>query len=101
MIKIVTNLQEQFSVLQKLKSFNRDEIHIYFLYRENMVSDVIDFFNKVMVLSDKYNTTLLLHKDDLEKESVHQIYIKYRGELDIEQVTDKFFDKNKLVMEDV
>jgi len=91
MIKIYTDLQESFGVLQKLKSFEREEMHIYFLYRLNLVDDVIDFFNKVMVLSDRYNTTLLLHEEDLKEEPVRQLQIKYKDEINIEEITDEFY----------
>jgi len=93
MIKIVTDLQEPFGVLQKLKGFNRDEVHLYFLYKLDEVDDVIDFFNKAIILSDRYPTTLLLHKEELKEEPVRQIYIKYKDVIDIEEISDGFYKR--------
>jgi len=93
MIKIVTDLQEPFEILQKLKGFDKEEVHLYFLYKLDIVDDVIDFFNKVIVLADKYKTTLLLHEYDLNKEPVRQIYIKYKDVIDIEEISNGFYKR--------
>jgi len=93
MIKIITDLQEPFEVLQKLKGFKKEEIHLYLLYKVELVDDIIDFFNKAIILADRYDTTLLLHEDDLKEEVVKQIYTKYKNDFLIEEITDGFYKK--------
>ena len=92
---MITDLKEPLSLFQKLRTFDKEEIHVYVIYKLSEVEDVIDFFNKAMMLSEKFNTTLLLYADDLKKEPVKQIYIKYKNLLKIEEITDGFFKRQR------
>ena len=63
------------------------------MYKLDDVLDVIDFFNKLILLSSRYNTTLLLTQSDFEKEPVKQLRIKYASIVNIVEVSDDFYEK--------
>ncbi len=89
MIKILTDLKEDLSFFKKLEGFK--DIHIFFVFKCEESPDIVDFFNKAIILSKIFRTTLLLSTYEKDLEVVKQIKEKYKSFFDIQEVDNYVF----------